>query len=110
MPIIAAVLLLLLAVVVIIPLSIIQRFRLGTARRRARRWVATINLVGVVASTMTLLIAALVTTRWVPDMLTYTLSGFGIGCCLGVLGIVLRDGRTAPGSCTTRRTAGWCSP
>jgi hypothetical protein len=88
-PIIAAALLLLLAVVVIIPLGIIQRFRLGTARRRARRWLATINLVGVAASLAVLLIAALITTRWVPDTLTYTLTGLGLGCCLGILGIAL---------------------
>jgi hypothetical protein len=76
-------------VVVIIPLSIIQRFRLGTARRRARRWLATVNLAGVVVSTAVLLTAALITTRWVPDTLTYTLTGLGTGCCLGALGIML---------------------
>jgi hypothetical protein len=89
MPIIAVALLLLLAVVVMIPIGIIQRFRLGTAQRRARRWLATVNLVGVVASIAVLLLAAVITTRWVPGTLTYTLAGLATGCGLGVLGIIL---------------------
>jgi len=98
MPVIAAALLILLAVVVMIPIGIIQRFRLGTARRRARRWLATVNLAGVMASICVLLTAALITTRWVPDTLTYTIAGLGTGCGLGVLGLSLtrwedRDGQ-----------------
>src|SRR3954463_7067403 len=89
MPIVAAIVILLLAVVAIIPLSIIQRFRRGTAQRRARRWLAMVNLVGVVVSTIFVLIPAAITTRWVPGILTYTLTGLGVGWCLGVLGIPL---------------------
>jgi hypothetical protein len=88
-PVIAAVILLLLGVVILIPVSIIQRFRMGTARRQARRWVATLNLAGVVASLMVLLVAAVITNRWVPEALTYTVAGFAIGCCLGLLGTAL---------------------
>jgi hypothetical protein len=88
-PLIAAVVLLFLGIVVLIPLSIVQRFRMGTARRPARRWVATLNLFGVVASLMVLLVVALITSRWVPGALTYTAAGLAIGCCLGLLGTAL---------------------
>jgi hypothetical protein len=86
MPIVAAALLLVLAVIVLIPIGIVQRFRMGTARRRARRWVATLNLIAVVASTILLLVAALVAWPWAPDLLTYTLAGLAIGCGLGIAG------------------------
>ena len=98
MPIIAVALLLLLAIAVIIPIGIIQRFRLGTARRRARRWLATVNLIGVITSIVVLLIVALITKRWVPETLTYTMAGLGTGCGLGILGITLTrwDDRDGP--------------
>ena len=89
MPILAALLLVVITVVVIMPLSIVQRFRMGTTRRRARRWLATANLVGVVVSIFVVLLAALITTRWVPDTLTYTMAGLGIGGCIGLMGIGL---------------------
>ena len=86
---IAVVLLMLLGVTVLIPISIIQRFRMGTARRPARRWVATINLVGVIASVMLLCVAALITSRWAPEAFRFTLAGLAVGSVLGGLGIVL---------------------
>ena len=97
MPILALVLLILVGILVLIPISIVQRFRMGRARRRARGWVATLNLIALAISMLSLLGAALITTRWVPQTLTYTLVGLGIGGCLGALGLVLTrwedDGR-----------------
>jgi hypothetical protein len=78
-----------LGVVLLIPFSIIQRFRAGTARRQARRWVATINLGGAVASMMVLFAGAAIANWWVPSALTYTGAGFGFGCCLGALATAL---------------------
>lgn len=80
------VLLVLVGLVVLIPVSIVQRFRMGTARRQARHWVATVNLVGAVASVMALFVAALITNRWVPATFAYTVGGFALGCVLGALG------------------------
>jgi hypothetical protein len=88
-PVIAVVLFVLLGVTVLIPISIIQRFRMGTARRPARRWVATLNLFGVIASVVLLLVAALITSRWAPEAFRYTLVGLTVGSVLGGLGIVL---------------------
>jgi hypothetical protein len=39
-----------LAFVAMIPIALVQRYRLGTARQRARGWLAAINLVGLALS------------------------------------------------------------
>jgi hypothetical protein len=88
-PLLALAILVILVFVALIPLSIIQRFRVGTSPRQARGWVAMLNLIAAAFSAMLFLIGAFITSRWIPDALTYTLAGFGTGCVLGVLGIVL---------------------
>jgi hypothetical protein len=80
---------LVLAVIALIPISIVQRFRSGTARRPARAWVAALNLGAVAFSVLLFVFGALVTTRWVPEALRYTLAGLGLGSALGFAGIVL---------------------
>ena len=89
MPVLALAILIVLAVIALIPFSIIQRFRVETARRQARRWVASLNLFAVALSVVLFLLGALITSRWVPAALTYTLIGVGTGCALGVLGLLL---------------------
>jgi hypothetical protein len=88
-PLLALAILAILLFVALIPLSLIQRFRLGTRRRQARGWVAMLNLIAVVFSALLFLAGAFVTSRWIPEALTYTLAGLGAGCVLGVLGIGL---------------------
>jgi hypothetical protein len=83
------VILVLLAGVALIPLSIVQRFRMGTMRRAARGWVATLNLFGVLVSVGIFTLASLVASRWAANAFTYTLAGLAAGCTLGVLGLVL---------------------
>lgn len=78
-----------LAIIALIPFSIIQRFRVGTSRRRARGWVATLNLVAVALSIALFLTATLITSQWIPEALPYTVAGLGVGCVLGLLGIAL---------------------
>ncbi len=75
--------------IALLPLTLIQRYRVGTARRPARGWIAALNLVGLSLSTALFLVTALLTTAWVPDALRYAVMGLGIGCVLGVLGLVL---------------------
>jgi hypothetical protein len=89
MPLIALVIVVVLAFIAIIPISIVQRFRMGTARRQARRWVATLNLVALTISVALFLVGSLVTSRWVPEALTYTLLGLSVGAVLGVAGTML---------------------
>ena len=89
MPLIALAILIVLAFIAVIPLSIIQRFRMGTARRTARQWVATLNLTAVGLSVALFLAGALITSRWIPEALPYTLYGLAGGCVLGLLGTAL---------------------
>ena len=89
MPLIALAIFIVLAFIAVIPISIIQRFRMGTARRTARRWVATLNLTAVALSVVLFLVGTLITSRWIPEVRTYTLYGLAGGGVLGLLGTAL---------------------
>ena len=89
MPLLVVIVLVMLAFVALVPISIVQRFRMGTRRRRARRWVTTLNLAAVLMSLSLLLSAVLVTSRWVPEALPHALIGLTAGCALGLLGVLL---------------------
>ena len=89
MPLLALAMLVVLFVIALIPISIVQRFRAGTARRPARRWVATLNLVVVAFSLCVFIGGAAVTGLWVPEALRYTLAGIGVGGVLGAVGVAL---------------------
>ena len=83
------ILLALAAVLALIPLSLVQRYRLGTSRQRARGWLAAINFAGLLLSAIAFLTTAAVTTMWVPGALTYTAAGLCIGAVLGMAGLWL---------------------
>ena len=92
MPILAlilAVLVAALAAIALIPVSLVQRYRVGTARRLARGWVASLNLVALIISAVLFLAGAAVTNVWVPKAFEYSLLGFAVGCLLGLLGLAL---------------------
>ncbi len=89
MPLIALAILIVLAVIALIPISIIQRLRVGISRRQARGWVAALNLIAVGLSVALFLLGAFVTSRWIPEALSYTLAGVGVGSVLGLLGMAL---------------------
>ena len=89
MPLIALAVLIVLAVIALIPISIIQRLRLGISRRQARGWVAALNLIAVALSVSLFLLGAYVTSRWIPEALRFTLVGLGVGSVLGLLGTAL---------------------
>ena len=74
---------------VMMPVSLVQRYRMGTARRPARGWVATVNVVMFALSSVLFLAAAALTSVWVPEAFTYALLGLLAGCALGVLGLWL---------------------
>jgi len=91
-PILAAVAVLLLVVlvgIVLIPISIVQRYRVGTSRQRARGWLVTMNVVAIGLSTALLLLGAAVTTIWAPRAFPYTLLGLALGALLGLAGLWL---------------------
>ena len=97
MPLIALAMLVVLLVIALIPISIVQRFRAGTARRPARTWVATLNLVVVTLSLIVFIGGAAVTGLWVPEALRYTLTGIGVGGVLGAVGVALTRWETVNG-------------
>ncbi|HEV8629201.1 MAG TPA: DUF1453 domain-containing protein [Thermoanaerobaculia bacterium] len=71
-----------------IPLSLLLRYRTGKARRLARSWVVTTNLVMLTISMLLFLAGAAFTSLWVPRALAYGLLGLAAGGVLGLLGLV----------------------
>ena len=89
MPLLIVVLLFVLLAILMIPVGIIQRFRVGTRRQKARGWVAMLNLLGLTISIAIFLMVSGFTGIWLPDVLQYTTAGLLGGGLLGVLGLVL---------------------
>jgi hypothetical protein len=88
-PLIALAIVVVVAILALIPISIVQRFRVGISRRQARGWVAALNLIALALSVVLVVAGAWITSRWLPEALIYTLAGLGLGSVLGLIGIVL---------------------
>jgi hypothetical protein len=86
---ILALLLLAVLFVAATPFVLIIRFRLGIARRPARRWIATINVFSLLVSAALFLWVAALTNSWVPNAFRYSLVGLVAGVLLGMLGLSL---------------------
>jgi hypothetical protein len=84
-----AALLLVLALILAMPLLLFLRYRAGTVRRRAYRWVATLNLATIVLSAGFFLYVAALTSFWVPDAFRYSVFGLLGGGFLGLVGLAL---------------------
>jgi hypothetical protein len=97
-PLLLVPLLIVLGLVALVPIALVQRYRMGTARQRARGWLATINVVGIAVSAVILLGSAALASVWVPSALKYTAGGLAAGCVLGLFGIWLTRWEHAPGS------------
>ena len=89
MPILLLLLALPLVLIALMPLILIQRYRMGTARRLARLWVTTLNLVLMLLSVLLFLAGAAVTSLWVPHALSGAAAGIALGMGLGLVGLVL---------------------
>jgi hypothetical protein len=76
-----------LAFVAFLPLALVQRYRMGAARQRARGWLIGINLVGLSLSMIMFLLTAVVTSIWLHPALPYTIGGLAAGFVLGVIGL-----------------------
>jgi hypothetical protein len=85
-----------LAVVALIPIALLQRYRMGVARQRARGWLAAINVVGLSLSGMLFMLTAAITTIWVHGALAYTIGGLATGWVLGVAGVWLTRWEPTP--------------
>ena len=98
MPLLLIPVLVVLAVIALIPVSLVQRYRMATSRQRARGWLAALNLAGLSFSAVLFLTSAAITSVWVPDALRYTTAGLAAGCLLGIVGLGLTRWELGPGS------------
>ena len=83
----------------LMPLALWQRYRLGRARRRAVRWVATLNAWSLLLSVALFLTGAWVAGHWVDAALAHAGAGLLAGLVLGAVGLGLtRFESTAQGT------------
>jgi hypothetical protein len=80
----------------LMPLTLVQRYRVGTARRPARAWVAVINLVGIAISVVLFLTGSAITNLWVPGAFAHSIMGVAAGGTLGLLGLALTRWEPSP--------------
>ena len=98
MPIIVLALLIfvLLASVGVVLLSLALRYRAGTARRQARRWVASMNVWMTSFSAVFFLSFTLLLSFWVGSAFRFALIGIAVGGLLGLLGLALTRWESHP--------------
>ena len=79
----------LLAFAGVVLLSLALRYRAGTARRQARRWVASLNLWLTSFSAVFFLSFTFLLSFWVPSGFRFALIGVCCGGILGLLGLAM---------------------
>jgi hypothetical protein len=90
MPLLLLVVLLLpLVLIALMPLILVQRYRVGTRRRLARPWTATVNVMLMAFSVVCFLAGAAITALWVSNAFTGAAAGLALGAGLGLMGLVL---------------------
>ena len=92
----ALLLLLPLALALMMPFVLFQRYRVGTARRLARPWAATFNVMAMTFSSIFFLIVAAITSAWIPNAFTSAVSGMAVGAALGIIGLWLSRWEATP--------------
>jgi hypothetical protein len=97
-PLIVLLLLLPLVFIVMTPVLLIQRYRVGSSRRLARPWMATLNLISMIVSAVVFEVGSGITNIWVPHAFLYASEGLAIGCVLGVAALALTNWEPAPAS------------
>ena len=98
MPIIVFALLLfvLLAFTGVVLLSLALRYRAGTARRQARRWVASLNVWMTSFSAVFFLSFTLLLSFWVDTAFRFALIGLNCGNILGLVGLTMTRWESQP--------------
>lgn len=91
-------LLVLLLAVILLPLSLVQRFRYGRARRRAWPWLVSFNAWFLLAATLLFLAVSALMQWWFPHNLMQAGLGWLAGVALGIVALWLtRYERAADG-------------
>jgi len=85
----ALLLFVLLALAGVVLLSLALRYRAGTARRQARRWVASLNVWATSFSAVFFLSFTLLLSFWVASAFRFALIGMCFGGILGLLGLAI---------------------
>ncbi|MBW3549282.1 MAG: DUF1453 domain-containing protein [Proteobacteria bacterium] len=80
----------------LLPLALIQRYRRGKLRRRARAWAAAINSALLLASALVLLVSAWVLDHWIALALAYAAVGLALGVVVGIVGLWLTRFEVTP--------------
>lgn len=86
----------LLALAGVVLLSLALRYRAGTARRQARRWVASLNVWTTSFSVVFFLSFTLLLSFWVGSAFRFALIGMGVGSILGLLGLAITRWESQP--------------
>jgi hypothetical protein len=76
-------------VIALTPFLLLQRYRVGSSRRLARPWAATLGVVSMSFSALFFLAGSAFTNFWVPRALSYASSGLAIGLASGIAGLVV---------------------
>ena len=98
MPLLILLLLLPVVLIALSPFMLIQRYRIGTARRPARPWVATFSFIMLSISTVFFLAGSAVTAYWIEDAFGGAAAGVAIGLALGTVGLLLTRWEATPRS------------
>ena len=85
-----------LALIALLPLSLVLRFRAGAARRRARGWLATLNVAGFVVSVPIFLATSALTSLWAPGTFATCAIALCVGAALGILGVWVTRWESTP--------------
>jgi hypothetical protein len=85
-----------LVLVALMPLILIQRYRVGTARRQARPWLTSLHLVLTIVSVCCFFAGAAITAIWIPNALGGAAAGVVVGIALGIVGLALTRWEPTP--------------
>src|SRR5690348_8167769 len=88
--------LVLLVAIAFVPLLLVLRFRVAGARRRARPWMTTLNVLVLGFSVVLLLVTASIVNVWVPNALEFAVMGLGAGALLSILGLAVTRWERTP--------------
>ena len=80
----------------VILLSFAVRYRVGTARRQARRWVASLNVWATSFSAVFFLSFTFLLSFWIHSAFRFALIGMGCGGILGLLGLTITRWESQP--------------
>jgi len=86
----------LLAFAGVVLLSLVLRYRAGTARRQARRWVASVNIWMTSFSAVFFLAFTFLLSFWVDSAFRFAVIGMGCGAVLALVGLGITRWESRP--------------